>query len=96
MSQLEDEKNRNLEIFCLAVKPYGSEEQNAHMATRSSPVIQPISARNLFRQVCSLVLIYITAISFLSGYKKGPEKLAINITYASTKRCGASLHQIRL
>lgn len=69
------------------------------MATRSSPVIQPISARNLFRQVWSLILIYVTATSFLSCYKKGPEMLTINIAYAPTKRCQnllASLHQIRL
>lgn len=69
------------------------------MATRSSPVIQPISARNLFRQVWSLIFIYVPAISFLSGDKKGPEKLTVNIAYAPTKRCQnllASLCKIRL
>lgn len=69
------------------------------MATRSSPVIQPISARNLFRQVWSSSLICATATSFLSVYEKGPEIITITIAYAATTRCHsllASLHQIRL
>lgn len=69
------------------------------MATRSSPLIQPISAINLFRQVWSLILIYVTATSLLLGYKKGPEMLTVNMAYAPTKRCQnllTSLHQIRL
>lgn len=67
------------------------------MAIRSFPVIQPNSTRNLFRQVWSLILIYVTATSILSGHKNCPEMLTVNSAYASTKRCQnllVSLHLI--